>query len=86
MAVQEGLGVGFVSEVVVSRLVSEKVATIYVNGLSERLHQDIYIGRNMLQPSTVAQKAFWDFVTSPANQISKTISLEVLYPELDRTN
>ena len=83
MAVQEGLGVGFVSEVVVSRLVAEKVATIYVKELSENLRQDIYIGRNMLQPSTIAQKAFWDFVTSPTNQIGKTISFETLYSELN---
>jgi DNA-binding transcriptional LysR family regulator len=83
MAVQEGLGVGFVSEVVVSRLVYGRVATIYIKGLSEHLHQDIYIGRNMLQASTIAQKAFWDFVTSPSNQISKTITIEVLNPYLD---
>lgn len=83
MAVQEGLGVGFVSEVVVSRLVAAGVATVYVEGLSKNLRQDIYIGRNMLQPSTIAQKAFWDFVTSPLNHISKTISFEVLYPELE---
>lgn len=69
LAVQEGLGVGFVSEVVVSRLVSERVASVPVEGLSANLHQDIYIGRNMLQPSTIAQKAFWDFVTSPANSL-----------------
>ncbi len=74
MAVQEGLGVGFVSEVVVSRLVAKRVATIYVKDLSEHLRQDIYIGRNMLHPSTVALKAFWDFVTSPTNQIGKSIS------------
>jgi DNA-binding transcriptional LysR family regulator len=82
MAVQEGLGIGFVSEVVVSRLVAERVATIHVEGLSEQLQQEIYIGRNMLQPSTVAQKAFWDFVTSPTNQIGKTISFEVLNSDL----
>jgi DNA-binding transcriptional LysR family regulator len=81
LAVQEGLGIGFVSEVVVSRLVAEKVATIHINRLSENLRQDIYIGRNMLQPSTIAQKAFWDFVTSPTNQIGKTISLEILYSD-----
>ena len=86
LAVEEGLGVGFVSEVVVSRLVSERVAIIYIDGLSERLRQDIYIGRNMLQPSTIAQKAFWDFVTSATNQISKTISFEVLNPGLARRN
>ena len=86
LAVQEGLGVGFVSEVVVSRLVSDRVATIYVEGLSERLRQNIYIGRNMMHPSTIAQKAFWDFVTSPTNQIGKTISLEVLNPYLNAGN
>ena len=58
LAVQEGLGVGFVSEVVVSRLVAEKVAIVHVEGLSENLHQDIYIGRNMLQPSTDCTKSF----------------------------
>jgi len=83
MAVQEGLGVGFVSEVVVSRLVAERVATIHVKGLSKHLHQDIYLGRNTLHPSTVALKAFWDFVTSPKNQIGKTISLEVLHSDLN---
>lgn len=83
LAVQEGLGIGFVSEVVVSRLVANGVATVYVKGLSENLHQDIYIGRNMLQPSTIAQKAFWDFVTSPTNLIRKTISLEVLQSDLN---
>jgi DNA-binding transcriptional LysR family regulator len=86
LAVEEGLGVGFVSEVVVSRLVSERVATIHIDGLSERLRQDIYLGRNMLQPSTIAQKAFWDFVTSATNQISKTISFEILNPDFGRLN
>jgi DNA-binding transcriptional LysR family regulator len=86
LAVEEGLGVGFVSEVVVSRLVSERVAIIYIDGLSERLRQDIYLGRNMLQPSTIAQKAFWDFVTSATNQISKTISFEILNPDFGRLN
>lgn len=82
LAVQEGLGVGFVSEVVVSRLVSEKVAIVYVDQLSEHLHQDIYIGRNMLQPSTIAQTAFWDFVTSPTNRIGEQITQEVLFGDL----
>jgi DNA-binding transcriptional LysR family regulator len=86
LAVEEGLGVGFVSEVVVSRLVSERVATIHIDGLSERLRQDIYLGRNMLQPSTIAQKAFWDFVTSATNQISKTISFEILNPDFGGLN
>ena len=83
MAVQEGLGVGFVSQVVVSRLVSERVAIIDIEGLSEHLHQDIYIGRNMLQPSTIAQTAFWDFVTSPSNQINEKITLGSFQDEVE---
>lgn len=86
LAVQEGLGIGFVSEVVVSRLVSERVAIIHIDGFSEGLRQDIYIGRNMLQPSTVSQKAFWDFVTSSTSQIRKTISFEVLNSGLGKPN
>jgi len=78
LAVQEGLGVGFVSKIVVSRLVFDKVAIVNVEGFSENLRQDIYIGRNMLQPSTIAQTAFWDFVTSPASQISEKIALQLL--------
>jgi len=81
LAVQEGLGVGFVSKIVVSRLVSDKVATVNVRGLSKHLHQDIYIGRNMLQPSTIAQTAFWDIVTFPTNQISERIALQLAMPD-----
>jgi len=82
LAVQEGLGVGFVSEVVVSRLVSDRVAIIHVDRVSEHLRQDIYIGRNMLQPSTIAQTAFWDLVTSPINRIGEKITQEMLFGDL----
>jgi DNA-binding transcriptional LysR family regulator len=71
LAVGEGLGVGFVSEIVVSRLVFEQVSVIQVAGLSEHLHQNIYFGRNMLQPSPVVATAFWDFVTSPTRLLIK---------------
>jgi len=86
MAVQEGIGVGFVSEVVVSRLVSDKVAIIHIEGLSEQLRQEIYIGRNMLQPSTIAQTAFWDFVTAPKNNLSEEIKLEVFSSDIQPTH
>jgi len=67
LAVEEGLGVGFVSQMVVNRLVAGRVACIEVDGL--RLQQDVYIGRNKNLPGSTAQNAFWDFVTdadSPA--------------------
>jgi DNA-binding transcriptional LysR family regulator len=65
LAVQEGIGVAFVSQLVVERLVPGKVAIVKVHDLS--LRQDIYIGRNRRQPATVAQSAFWEFVRDPHN-------------------
>ncbi len=63
LAVEEGLGVGFVSQIVVSRLVSGRVAAIEVHGLE--LQQDVYIGRNTSLPGTTAQNAFWAYVVDP---------------------
>jgi DNA-binding transcriptional LysR family regulator len=62
LAVAEGLGVGFVPQIVVNRLVAGRVACIEVNGLCMR--QDIYIGRNRKLPGSTAQNAFWHFVTT----------------------
>lgn len=66
LAVQEGIGVAFVSQTVVERLVPKRVAPISVRGLS--LVQDIYIGRYPRRPATAAQTAFWEFVTDPENE------------------
>jgi DNA-binding transcriptional LysR family regulator len=62
LAVEEGLGVGFVSQIVVTRLVAGRVTPVRVRGLS--MQQDVYIGRNTSLPGTTAQNAFWDFVTA----------------------
>lgn len=67
MAVQEGLGVGFVSEMVVDRLSLGKVAKIRVKDLE--ISRDIYIGRNQRRPATVAQNAFWSFIHSKENPV-----------------
>jgi DNA-binding transcriptional LysR family regulator len=82
MAVQEGLGVGFVSEIVVSRLMHGCLKVVNVNGLSEHLQHDIYLGRNMLRPATIAQTAFWEFVTNPFNRIPEQIAHEILAAEV----
>ena len=81
LAVQEGLGVGFVSEIVVSRLMLGCMKVVNVNGLSEHLQHDIYLGRNMLRPATIAQTAFWEFVTNPFNRIPERIAQEILSPD-----
>ena len=72
LAVQEGIGVGFVSQMLVSRLVPDRVATISVRGLC--LHQEIFIGCHTGQPETRAQAAFWDFVTDPGNPVVRQLN------------
>lgn len=61
LAVQEGIGVGFISRMVIERLCSGKVAEVTVRGLN--ICREIYIGRNQRRPATGAQTAFWDFLT-----------------------
>lgn len=62
LAVQEGIGVGFVSSLVIDRLCRNKVATIRVRGLD--ICRQIFIGRNSRRMATNAQKAFWEFLTT----------------------
>jgi LysR family transcriptional regulator, transcriptional activator of the cysJI operon len=65
LAVQEEIGVAFVSQLVVERLAPGKVASVKVHGLA--LRQDIYIGRHQRHPATVVQTAFWEYVRDPHN-------------------
>lgn len=67
MAVQEGLGVGFISEMVVDRLGPDRVARIDIDGLE--IYRDIYLSRNTRRPATIAQNAFWEFVHSKDNPL-----------------
>lgn len=66
-AVQEGIGVGFVSRLVARRIVRNSVAQVHVKSLD--LSQDVYIGRHLGHPATSAQAAFWQFVTDPNNLV-----------------
>ena len=60
LAVQEGLGVGFVSELVVKKLCAEKVAVVQMQGLN--ICRDIFIGCQNKLPASAAQNAFWNFI------------------------
>lgn len=60
LAVQEGLGVGFVSTYIINRIVQGRVARINVRGLS--LCRDIFLVRHTRQAATAAQTAFWEFI------------------------
>lgn len=60
LAVQEGLGVGFVSNIVVSRLVEKGVCVVDIRGVS--IARDIYFCHHVRRPATMAQSAFRAFV------------------------
>lgn len=74
LAVKEGLGAGFVSSLVVSRLVKGQVATIQIKGLE--LARDIYIGRLTNRLATRAQTAFWDFAINQRETIVTGLNAE----------
>ncbi len=75
LSVQEGIGVGFVSSIVVTKLVEGRVAPIRVKGLE--IEREIFIGSHTRRPSTVAQRSFWDFVVDEIarrNQVALQIT------------
>ncbi len=67
LAVQEGIGVGFLSQMVVDRLCRGKVAEVRVRGVE--ICREIFIGRNSRRPATSAQTAFWDFLTQNGERL-----------------
>lgn len=60
LAVEEELGVGFVSRMILDKICPGRVAIIKVKGLE--INQSIYFGKQTAIPATGAQAAFWDFV------------------------
>jgi LysR family transcriptional regulator, low CO2-responsive transcriptional regulator len=61
IAVQRGIGVGFVSQTMVDNIIEGKVAKIKVRGLE--IHQDIFLCRNRLHPLGVLQATFWEYAS-----------------------
>lgn len=60
LAVQQGLGVGFVSRIVVDNITRDQVARIKIRGLE--ITREIMIARNPNYPPTTAQTTFWEFI------------------------
>jgi DNA-binding transcriptional LysR family regulator len=60
LSVQQGIGVGFVSGIIVSKLVRDGVAPVRVRGL--RIEREIHIGLHTYRPLTIAQRVFWEFI------------------------
>jgi DNA-binding transcriptional LysR family regulator len=71
LAVQEGIGVGFVSQMVVDRLCKGKVAEVRIRGLN--ICRQIYVGHNSRRPATNAQTAFWNFITADEKVLGQPV-------------
>ena len=67
MAVQERIGVAFVSRAAITGCLNiGHLCVVDVAGLD--LQQQLYMVRNQRRPATKAQSVFWDFVHNPANR------------------
>jgi DNA-binding transcriptional LysR family regulator len=63
MAVEEGLGIAFVSRLAASRgLELGRIVEVEVEGM--QLQRKIYLARNRHFPPTRAQAEFWAFINS----------------------
>ena len=60
LAVRQGLGVGFVSSMILQKICPDNVRSIKVRGLN--ITQSIYFGRQTVHPASCAQVAFWNFI------------------------
>ncbi|HLF72745.1 MAG TPA: LysR family transcriptional regulator [Anaerolineales bacterium] len=81
MAVEQGMGIAFVSEMVAVRgLALKRIKKIDVEGLD--LRRTIYMSRNVTKPFTRAQSAFWEFAQAHRERLNTDIweSLVSLMP------
>lgn len=84
LAVQEGIGVGFVSRVVVERLGQGRIIPIKIAGVD--ISRDISIGRYIGHSGTKAQDAFWNFIKGLSIPINQHDSLDTLFSEAPLQN
>jgi DNA-binding transcriptional LysR family regulator len=75
MAVEEGLGIAFVSRLAAARgLALGKVVEVSVEGMD--LTRNLYILRNRKQSCTRAQEKLWEFVAETRSEIQNTRQAE----------
>jgi len=67
LAVEQGLGVGFVSKMILEKICPNRVEVVKVRGVN--ILQPIYIGRQTAYPATSAQSAFWTYVREAGTEI-----------------
>lgn len=72
MAVENGVGIAFVSEMVAARgLAMGRVKRIELEGLD--LYRTVYMARNLNRPFTRAQGLFWEFAQSQYENLNTDI-------------
>ncbi|MBI5965772.1 MAG: LysR family transcriptional regulator [Chloroflexi bacterium] len=72
MAVERGVGIGFVSEMVAARgLAFGRVKKVELQGLD--LKRTVYIARHLNHPLTRAQSLFWEFAKSMRDKLNTEI-------------
>lgn len=72
MAVERGVGIAFVSEMVAARgLAFGRVKKVELEGLE--LHRTVHMGRHVNYPLTRAQSLFWDFAKEQREKLNTEI-------------
>jgi DNA-binding transcriptional LysR family regulator len=69
LAVQQGLGVGFISNMIVRKICRDNVSIVKIRDLE--ILQNIYFGRQTVQPASSAEAAFWNFIRGLDTSIFK---------------
>lgn len=69
LAVQQGLGVGFISKMILQKICQDNVRSVKVKGLD--IIQNIYFGRQLINPASAAEVAFWNFIRDLDTSIFK---------------
>jgi DNA-binding transcriptional LysR family regulator len=72
MAVERGVGIAFVSEMVAARgLAFGRVKKVELEGIS--LHRTVHMGRHIHYPFTRAQSLFWEFAKAQHDKLNTEI-------------
>ncbi len=73
MAVEEGIGVAFISRLAAARGIElGRAVEVKVEGMD--LYRKIYLARNQRYPTTYAQSEFWNFVHQPQVELVSQIT------------
>ena len=79
MAVEEGIGVAFISRLAAARgLELGRIVEVKVVGM--KLFRKMYLARNQKYPTTRAQSEFWEFVHQPEVEMVNHMSTPLPNP------